>query len=159
MIKCEFENGNKNSKRHVTVAGLVIRGDEILLARRADHMMLEARKLGVPGGFVDRDETVEEAVLREVLEETGYTAKIESLFRINDNPDRANEDRQNIDFIFYMTAVKKSAEHDKESSEVSWFKLDSLPSKDEFAFDHYDSIEMLREHLMSSMELPLMYKR
>ncbi len=159
MIKCKFENGNIGSKRHVTVAGLVIRGDEILLARRANHMMLEPGKFGVPGGFVDRDETIEEAVIREVLEETGYTANIENLFRINDNPNRANEDRQNIDFIFHMTTEGEVTEFGDETSEIKWFKCDSLPDKSEFAFDHHDSIMLLIEHLASPMSLPLKYKR
>jgi 8-oxo-dGTP pyrophosphatase MutT (NUDIX family) len=58
-------------KRHFTVTGFVIDGDATLL-----HWH---RKLGIwlpPGGHVDPDEDPVQAVLREVLEETGIVAEI-----------------------------------------------------------------------------------
>ena len=51
------------------VGGLIInRNDEVLLVRRARDP--GKNQWGLPGGFVDRDETIEEALVREVLEET-----------------------------------------------------------------------------------------
>ena len=51
------------------VGGLIVNDDnELLMVRRARNPGLGL--WGLPGGFVDRDETVEQAMAREILEET-----------------------------------------------------------------------------------------
>lgn len=151
MINCQFENGNKASLRHVTVDAIILNDDksEILLVKRASHLS-NPNKYALPGGFLDHDETTEEAVLREVMEETGYKAEVLSLFRVNDNPNRPQEDRQNVTFVFLIEAKEKIKNHDKEITNVSWFKLDKLPSEDQFAFDHYENIQMYIEYASHS---------
>ncbi|HEY5695625.1 MAG TPA: NUDIX hydrolase [Candidatus Saccharimonadales bacterium] len=157
MITCTFENGNQNSLRHVTVGCLVIKGDEILLAKRAEGL-LEAGKWCLLGGYTNRDETTEEAGVREVLEESGWSVKNLRLLRINDNPNRPHEDRQNIDFIYIADAVAEVGEKDWESDAVQWFSLDNLPARDKIAFDHLDSIMLYKKYLAepNAFSLPLL---
>ena len=51
------------------VGGIVVNDkDEMLLVRRARNPGLG--KFGLPGGFVDQDETIEDALAREIREET-----------------------------------------------------------------------------------------
>ncbi len=146
MITCKFDTNDKEAYlRHTVVDALVVDGTKILLVKRAAHMS-DGGKYAVPGGYMDRDETVQQAVLREVEEETGYAAKIVSLFCIIDNPHRG-DDRQNVAFVFIITALKKVRESDHESEEVRWFDLDQLPPKEEMAFDHLDTINLYKEHL------------
>lgn len=140
MINCQFENGNKASLRHVVVDVIVLQDNNILLVKRASHL-LEAGKYALVGGFVERDETTTEAAIREVLEETGYKIRIDKLLFVNDNPNRPHEDRQNISFVYVGTALEKLAEPDSESTDVRWFDLNSLPDPSEIAFDHYENIK------------------
>ncbi len=97
MINCTFENGIKASLRHVVVDAIIVNKDKILLIKRAAHL-INGGKWAIPGGFLDRDETCEQAVLRELKEETGLTAKEIKLFKIIDDPKRKNEERQNVAF-------------------------------------------------------------
>ena len=154
MITCRFESGADATLRHVVVNIIVCKDDQILLVKRAPHM-INSKKWALPGGFLDRNETLETAVKRELQEETGYEGKIDALLAIIDNPQRAQEDRQNVAFIYISTLGQKVDEGDNESSEVRLFFLNQLPPKEEFAFDHYSIIQMYREYLNSPQTLPL----
>ncbi len=145
MINCTFENGNKASLRHVIVDALVLKGNQILMVKRVGKL-LEGGKWAIVGGFVDRDETCQQAVVREIREETGYEVSDVKLLKINDNPDRPHEDRQNVAFVYVCKAGDKEGEGDWESDEVKWFDLDKLPPKEEVAFDHFEDIEFYLKH-------------
>jgi len=155
VITCAFENGNPASLRHVVVDNLVLQGDRILLVKRAAKLM-EGGKWALVGGFVDRDETIKQAVAREVMEETGYEVGDITLFRIIDTPDRPGEDRQNIVFVHVCVAGQRSGVPDWESTEVRWFPLAAPPEEREFAFDHYSNIRLYREFLAGGLTLPVM---
>lgn len=153
MISCTFENGNTTSGlRHVTADCIVTMDGKLLLGRR-DEELIEGGKWGLLGGYVNRDETVAEGVTREIMEESGWTIQNLRLVRINDSPNRPHEDRQNIDFLFTAEAVECVAEHDRETSELRWFAYDELPSDDEIAFDHADTIHLLFSNKAPSTEI------
>lgn len=66
-----------NTGYNIGVGGAVVHDGRLLLVRRASR-----RGRGnwqVPGGFVEPDETVEQAVVREVEEEAGVTAEVEGI--------------------------------------------------------------------------------
>lgn len=145
MINCTFENGNQASLRHVVMDGLIILGNKILLVKRGTHLS-NPNKYGLPGGFLNRDETTIEGIQREILEETGYSCKKVTLFTVIDDPDRKGEDRQNVEFSFLVEPGKKIGKPDNESTAVKWFNLNKLPKEEEFAFDHFERIQMLLNH-------------
>jgi len=159
MITCSFENGDKTSLRHLTVNAIVIKNDQILLGKRGTFNgkpILESGKWGLLGGFFGRDEKLISAVKREVMEESGWEIENLKLFRINDSPKRPNEDRQNVDIIFIANAVKQAGKSDEEVSRLQWFDLDKLPSKEEIAFDHGDSLELYKKYLKEEFTLPVL---
>ncbi len=94
-------------------------------------------------------------MLRELKEETGYEGKIISLFRINDDPGRPRGDNQNVDFVYLVEAQERTGDPDKESSEIKWFDLESLPKEKDFAFDHYENIILYFDYLKKQFNLPI----
>ncbi|HUD04939.1 MAG TPA: NUDIX hydrolase [Patescibacteria group bacterium] len=155
MIKCTLESGRETSFRHVTADVIVLNEkNEILLVKRAKNLT-NGGKYVLPGGFVDRDETVREAGVREVLEETGYAVEPFLLLRVADNPDRPQEDRQNIAFI-YVAKLKGGGKNlNDEVSEISWFGLDSIPDENQFGFDHYGNIQLYLKYVKDKFALPI----
>src|SRR5215470_698413 len=110
-------------------------GMEDCCSRDAQHI-LPRGKWGLPGGFLDRDETLTQGVLRELLEETGWTGRVVTLLRVNSRPDRP---QQNIDFDFVIEPLEKQGEPDAESSDVQWIPMKHVLSLD-LAFDHMETV-------------------
>lgn len=63
----------------VAAGGAVINDGRVLLARKAQEPALG--KWTLPGGFVEEDELLEDAVVREVREETGVAAAVSQVTR------------------------------------------------------------------------------
>ena len=79
-----------NTGYNVGVGGAVVRDGQLLFVRRASR-----RGHGnwqVPGGFIEPDETIEDAVVREVAEEAGVEAEVEGVLGVRSryDPDSGN---------------------------------------------------------------------
>ena len=155
MITCIFEKGNKASLRHVVVHAIIEMDGKLLLEKRTGDL-LESGKWGLPAGFLERDETAAECIVREVKEETGWDSEVISLFRINSKPDRPYEDRQNVAIEFLVKPIKKIGEQDHESSKVEWIPIEKLIPLRDFAFDHGESIGLYLTYRKTPFPLPIM---
>ena len=103
----------------------------------------------LPGGLVSNVETLEEAVERELQEETGVSINyLEQLYTFG-QPDRDPRDR--VVSVAYYGLVKPSAfelKADTDASDVAWFNVKSLP---ELAFDHSQIIEVAIQRLQGKI--------
>src|SRR3954469_15292426 len=117
----------------IGVTSIVLDGDRVLLARRAD-----TGEWSTVSGIVEPGEHPAVTAVREVLEETGVTAEVERLAAVSvtkpivyPNGDRS----QYTDLVFRCRYVSGTAVvADDESLEVAWFPLGALPDLDEGAF-------------------------
>lgn len=161
MITCQFENGNTASLRHVTVNAIVVKDEKILLAKRGTYKgksLLESGKWALIGGFMDRDENLEQALKREVMEEAGWIIDNLKLFHIKDYPDRPAEDRQNVEFVFIVEAIERKTSHDEEVSRLQWYEINTLPTKETIAFDHGDDLDLYKKYLEKNFSTPIIGK-
>ena len=70
----------------VAVDAIVIHGRKLVLVRRGNEPF--RGMLALPGGFVEFGESLEEAVRREVREETGLETRVERLLGVYGDPGR-----------------------------------------------------------------------
>lgn len=157
MINCTFENGKiaDPGLRHVTVGALAYNEKgQVLLVKRSSKYS-RPNTWTVPGGFLDRDKTVKESVLKELKEETGMIGEVGELFHMNDNPNRPKEDRQNVDFIYLVKIESGSFGHDDEITHIAWFDKENLPNEEDFAFDHRTTLLKYFEWKNNQFALPL----
>ena len=153
MISCTFEDGGKGLLRHTVIDVLVLKENKLLLEKRTKKL-LEGGKWALVGGFVNRDETLVQAVEREIFEETGYRVKDITFLTINDSPNRPHEDRQNISFVYFCTALGKEGGSDWEVDDQKWYEFDNLPNENEIAFDHYKNIRLYLKYKNGELKIP-----
>lgn len=91
----------------------------------------------LPGGFVDEDETLENAIARELQEETNLTLSNLQQFRAYSRPDRDPRGRTiSVIFISILNTFPDAVAGD-DAAAVKWFPLNQLP---ELAFDHTEIV-------------------
>lgn len=79
--------GPDGKPRHaLTADGVLFDGDRVLLVERG-HPPFRG-KLALPGGFVEGTESAEQAVVRELKEETGLSARVVGLVGLYSAPGR-----------------------------------------------------------------------
>jgi 8-oxo-dGTP pyrophosphatase MutT (NUDIX family) len=103
----------------------IIKDSKILLQRKAAGKFGE-KKWNGPGGKMINDETPEECVIREVLEETGllvnslsYHGEVEFYFGVK------NEADWNV--YIYSTGCFSGVLKESEEGELRWFRLEDIP--------------------------------
>lgn len=137
----------KDDEYHVTVLGIVARRDgKFLITKRVMTKHWAPGWWEVSGGAVLAGETPEEAVLREVYEETGLKVKAEDreyLFTYHrENPGKG--DNYFVDVFRFVIDFDEADVHPQES-ETDGFMLATLDEIKTFAeegnFLHYDSIK------------------
>jgi 8-oxo-dGTP diphosphatase len=120
----------------LTVDGIILSGNkenkQILLIQRLHEPFKDTWAL--PGGFVDENETAEEAVDREIEEEVSLNnLNFKQVFTVS-NLNRDPRGRT-VSIIYYTfvnaNVIAPKAADDAKS--VKWFKLSDLPL---LAFDH-----------------------
>lgn len=124
----------KYHNRAVSIDALVIQEGKILLVKRGFDPYKGYWAL--PGGHLDYDETVEDAVRREVKEETNLVVTFLSFLGVYSSPSR--HPSQTV-AIAFKTEVAGEAKYGSDAVDLKYFPMDELP--DELAFDHKQIIE------------------
>lgn len=107
-----------------TASALVVRDGRVLLTRRAVE---PCRGMwDVPGGFVEPDEDPQDAVRRELREETGLRIEVERLLGIY--PDRYGDGPATLN-IFYVARAEGDPEARSDVAEVGWFSPAEIPTE------------------------------
>jgi 8-oxo-dGTP diphosphatase len=121
---------------------------KVLLIRRLSEPFKNGWAL--PGGFVEIDEDLEQAALRELREETGITGVyLEQLYTFG-KPDR--DPRERVITVAYYSLVpidRLSVGAASDARELGWFDSDELPV---LAFDHQKIINKAKQRLTAKLD-------
>ena len=144
---------NKSSAIKVTVDAIVFGyskkdGVSVLLIQRKYDPFKNS--WAIPGGFVLEEESLEEAVRRELIEETGIAVNyLEQLYTFGE-PER--DPRQRIISVAYFGLVKTAHYQELKAStdaeNAKWFSIKKIPV---LAFDHKQILSVALDRLKSKI--------
>lgn len=96
---------------------MIIKGDKVLLHHRTDRDMWD-----LPGGGLERGETIFQALIREVKEETGLKVKPVRLVGVYQN-----YQRETFVFNFLVKVISGKLTKNKEANDFKYFDFRKLP--------------------------------
>lgn len=107
-------------------------------------------KWALVGGFVKDNETLFEAVNRELQEETGITVNyLEQLFTFGDDIQRDPRGRViSVAYFALVNSTKFNIKADSDAEEAKWFSISALP---DLAFDHKLILETALKRLQNKL--------
>ncbi|HEC86566.1 MAG TPA: NUDIX hydrolase [Thermoplasmatales archaeon] len=116
----------------ITVDGIILdeNKERILLVQRGREPF--KGKWALPGGFVEYGEKTEDAVVREVLEETGLKTKALELFGVYSDPNR-DPRGHTITIVYLLDIINGEITSGDDAMKAEFFDLNNLP---ELSFDH-----------------------
>ena len=110
----------KSNKKHLSVAGIIFRSDykEVLLVRRKDIPVWV-----LPGGGIEPNESLAQATLRELQEETGYLVKIKKKVGEFHPKNKLTK----LTHLYECEIVGGSPTETSETTGIGFFHIDHLP--------------------------------
>jgi 8-oxo-dGTP diphosphatase len=126
----EFLDNRGFLKPSLTVDGIIIQKDKLVLIKRANPPF--KGNYALPGGFVEYNEKVEDAVIREMEEETGLKTEIKNIFGVYSDPKR-DPRGHTVSVVFEMEVIGGKMKFGSDANEVKLFPLEKIPN---LAFDH-----------------------
>lgn len=127
----------------VVVAGLITNQGDVLVGKKEKK---EGHPISgqwhFPGGHLDKDERVREAVKREIMEETDLDVEIHQLI------DVYKGDVGIVRVIFHCEAEKRDAQAKDDLEEVKWVDPENLEEE----LGEYDSGVVEREEISKFLE-------
>ncbi len=111
--------------------------DAVIIGEESNVLLIKRKRnpfkgyWALPGGFVEYGETVENALNREVKEETGLTVEEKELLGVYSDP-RRDPRGHIVTIVFLVKKVSGGLIESLEAEEIKFFR--KLPEK--IAFDH-----------------------
>jgi ADP-ribose pyrophosphatase YjhB (NUDIX family) len=133
-------------------ASAIITDDQgrILLQRRSDNA-----RWALPGGVMDIGESIGQAIVREVREETGLAVAPEDIVGVYSDPGHVfayddGEVRQQFSVCFVCRIIGGELQVSKESSEVAFFSPEEIEG-----LDMHESIRLRIQHYLERRPRPV----
>jgi 8-oxo-dGTP diphosphatase len=131
-------------KTRIIAKAIVLRGDgKMLILRRAEHSRTRPGQWDLPGGKVDKGEDFDEALVREVTEESGLSTVRERVKLIYSYTSVQREENM-VRLIYIGTTQNDKVTLSNEHQDSRWVTLDEAIELYDYT-RHKEMLEYVRE--------------
>ena len=141
----------KNQGIHTNIVLLTADSGElkVLLVKRLNNPFLG--KWALPGGAVYNNETIDDAILRELKEKTSIDNIQPKMFNVFSKVNRAPQMRMIC--VAYLAVIDKSAisftKQTTKTDDADWVKMEDIPH--DLAYDHNEIVESALDYLKTEV--------
>jgi molecular chaperone GrpE len=110
----------------ITVKIVVLNSNHKILLLKRSKESLNAEKWDLPGGWIDKGETIEEAIKREAIEETGLSVEVGPIINAVEFPKEHEafaSEKRGLRYIALTTGTEVKL-NEEEHSEFKWVSFD-----------------------------------
>jgi 8-oxo-dGTP diphosphatase len=115
-----------------TVDAIIQNSSSILLIKRSKDPY--KNQFALPGGFVNKGETIEEAIKREVYEETSLEVHPIDILGVYSDPKRDPRGHM-MTVVFIVLVIRGNPSAGDDAKEISWISIEKI-NDIKIAFDH-----------------------
>jgi 8-oxo-dGTP diphosphatase len=137
----------------VGVGAIIFNSDgRVFLAKRGRDVQNESGKWEFPGGGVEFGEALEQALVREVMEEYGFAIEVQTLLDVINH--LIPEEKQHWVSPTYLCTIKSGNPRIREPhkcDEIGWYALDEIPGN-RLTIASQKSLESLRTYLRNVLK-------
>ncbi len=154
-----------DKRKEFVVEGYVLKEDKLLLVFH--------KKMGMwfpPGGHINANELPEDALKREIKEETGLDVSVESTLKYSNDfnveilgmphhiqVENIKDDHYHIDLVYVCRPMGGKLMKNEESDTIGFFSLDEINSMDKLPDDvRYFSKLILKNDILVKQKLPVL---
>lgn len=123
----------------VVVKAFITSGGDVMIGQKEDGEKVHSGKWHFIGGHLDKGEQMEEAVKREVKEETGLDVKVHQLIDSMTFGWEDSDENNALMALYHCESSSKDAEPQDDLQDVKWIKPENL--KEELWDEEADRIK------------------
>lgn len=152
--KEEKKESGKGWNIQITAKAVIVNANgKVLLLKRANNEKTNSLKYDLPGGSIEKGESIKMALIREIEEETGLTdIKIESILRVSEYPEGHEkfDDLKALRFLVYCNSGEVKL-NPREHGEYEWMEIDEAIKKlntgDGFEEEKLETLKEAKKYL------------
>ncbi|MCX8202595.1 MAG: NUDIX hydrolase [Candidatus Micrarchaeota archaeon] len=127
-------NIGKSAYRPTAVDVVIIDGEKVVLVKRKTEPF--KGKWVLPGGFVEINEDINQAAIREAKEETGMDVELVGIVGVYSKPARDKRHTVSVAFLAFPKKTEKNYKRE-EICDVKLFEFEEVPK---LGFDHNEIV-------------------
>lgn len=123
------------TKSIICAAGIIRRGDRILIAQRKADSSLEPLKWEFPGGKIEFSEDPRVCLVREIREEMDFEIAVDEIFDVVSHNYRKNGETRHVLLLCYLCTYRGGEPRPLDCNDMRWVGPDEIGGFDFAAAD------------------------